>query len=228
MRAGEKESLLEMQKRSHKGLFITFEGIDGSGKTTQALLTYRYLLANGYRRVKLFREPGSTVTAERIRNILLDNRLSLSDVTELFLYEAARAEITARELRPALAQGQIALCDRFYDSTTAYQGYGRKLDIRMVRSLHRVAVADIVPDITLLFDIDLKTAYSRRGENPDRLESQSTAFFKRVRRGFLEIARRERKRVKVIDGAQSIEDVFNDVKKILIRKLRLHESRHAP
>lgn len=215
-----------MQKKTPKGLFITFEGIDGCGKTTQALLTYRHLLARGHQ-VKLFREPGSTAVAERIRQILLDGRLSMVDVTELFLYEAARAEITARELRPVLSKGHIVLCDRFYDSTTAYQGYGRKLDIRMVRSLHRVAVGDMVPDITFLFDIDLATAYSRRGESPDRLESQSKAFFKRVRNGFLTIARKERKRVKVIDGAQTVEDVFNDVKKILTRKLRLHESSRA-
>lgn len=213
-----------MKKEARKGLFVTFEGIDGSGKTTQALLTYRYLRAGGYRRVKLFREPGSTAVAERIREILLNSRLSMTDVTELLLYEAARAEITARELRPALSKGQIALCDRFYDSTTAYQGYGRKLDIRMVRALHKVAVGDIIPDITFLFDIDLRTSYSRRGENSDRLESQSKAFFNRVRRGFLEVARKDRKRIKVIDAAQPVEDVFNDVMKILARKLRAHES----
>ena len=226
MHAGKNESQAEMQKKTPKGLFITFEGIDGCGKTTQALLTYRHLLAGEYQ-VKLFREPGSTAVAERIRQILLDGKLSMVDVTELLLYEAARAEITARELRPVLSRGHIVLCDRFYDSTTAYQGYGRKLDIRMVRSLHRVAVGDMVPDITFLFDIDLATAYSRRGESPDRLESQSKAFFKRVRNGFLTIARKERKRVKVIDGAQTVEDVFNDVKKILTRKLKLYESSRA-
>ncbi len=215
-----------MQKKTRKGLFITFEGIDGCGKTTQAMLTYRYLVAKGYQ-VKMFREPGSTAVAERIREILLDRKLSMGDVTELLLYEAARAEITAKELKPVLARGHIALCDRFYDSTTAYQGYGRKLDIRMVRAVHRVAVVDVVPDITFLFDIDLKTAFARRGENPDRLESQSKAFFNRVRRGFLEIARKERKRVKVIDASRSVEDVFNEVKKILARKLRSYDSNRA-
>lgn len=215
-----------MQKKIRKSLFLTFEGVDGCGKTTQALLTYRYLLINGYQ-VKLFREPGSTAVAERIRGILLDRKLSMKDVTELLLYEAARAETTARELMPALSKGDIALCDRFYDSTTAYQGYGRKLDIKMVRSLHKVAVGDIIPDITFLLDVDLKTAFSRRGQNLDRLESESKAFFNRVRRGFLEIARKERKRVKIIDAAQSVEDVFNDVKKILARKLRFYEPNRA-
>ncbi|MEW5993882.1 MAG: dTMP kinase [Candidatus Zixiibacteriota bacterium] len=212
-----------MSKRRRKGLFITFEGIDGCGKTTQALMTYRYLLSAGYRRVKLFREPGSTAVAERIRSILLDRRLHMSDIGELLLYEAARAELVDRELRPALQQGHVVLCDRFYDSTTAYQGYGRKLDIRMVRALHKVAVADLVPDMTFLFDVDLKTACSRRGESADRLESQSQAFHRRVRSGFLEIARKERKRVKLIDGTQPIDNVFNDVKRTLLRKLKSYE-----
>ncbi len=210
-------------KKTQRSLFITFEGIDGSGKSTQALLTYRYLIAQGYAAVKLFREPGSTVVAEKIRKILLDKKLTMASLTELFLYEAARAEITAKELRPALAKGHIVLCDRFYDSTTAYQGYGRKLDIRTVRSLHKIAVGEVIPDITFLFDVDLKTAFSRLGENPDRLESQSQAFFKRVRKGFLEIARKERKRVKVIDGSQSVEAVFHDVQKILERRLKQYE-----
>jgi dTMP kinase len=215
-----------MRRKTRRGLFLTFEGIDGCGKTTQALLTYRYLLAKGYP-VKLFREPGSTPVAEKIREILLDKKLSMTDVTELLLYEAARAELTGRELAPALAKGQFVLCDRFYDSTTAYQGYGRKLDIRMVRSLHKVAVGEVVPDLTFLLDVDLKTAFSRCGENLDRLESQSKAFFNRVRRGFLEIARKERKRVKVIDARQPVEDVFRDIKKILTKKLTLYESSRA-
>lgn len=215
-----------MNRKRSEALFITFEGIDGCGKTTQALLTHRYLLARGYR-PRLLREPGSTAVAERIRRMLLDRRLAMANVTELLLYEAARAEIAARELRPLLARGGLVICDRFYDSTTAYQGYGRKLDVDMVRSLHRVAVGDIVPDLTFLFDIDLSTTFARRGANLDRLESQSQGFFKRVRLGFLEIARKERRRVKVIDAAQPVEGVFGDVKKILDRKLRTYERSRA-
>jgi dTMP kinase len=176
-------------KRKEKSLFITFEGIDGCGKSTQALLTYQFLTSLKYK-VKLLREPGSTAVAERIRDILLNKKLKMADVTEVLLYEAARAEITAREIAPALAKGTIVLCDRFYDSTTAYQGYGRKLDIRMVKGLHKVAVGSVVPDLTFLFDVDLKTAFSRRGNKPDRLESESRAFHNRVRLGFLEILMR--------------------------------------
>lgn len=205
-------------KQQEKSLFVTFEGIDGCGKSTQALLTYQYLLSLKYK-VKLLREPGSTAVAERIRDILLNKKLRMTDATEVLLYEAARAEITAREIAPALAKGTIVLCDRFYDSTTAYQGYGRKLDIRMVKGLHKVAVGDVVPDLTFLFDIDLKTAFSRRGNNPDRLESQSRAFHNRVRLGFLEIARKERRRIKVIDASRSIDEIFENVKKTLLKKL---------
>ncbi len=209
-------------KSRRRGMFITFEGIDGCGKSTQIDLVYKYLTGLGYRAITL-REPGSTPVAERIRDILLDRRAHITDITELLLYEAARAEITHKEIVPALESGTFVLCDRFYDSTTAYQGYGRKLDIAMVRRLHRVAAGRISPDLTLLFDVDLKTAMKRRGKKVDRLESQSRAFFERVRKGFLEIARKERKRVRVIDAAQAVEQVFEDVRKYLNRKLRQYE-----
>ncbi|HWR82202.1 MAG TPA: dTMP kinase [Candidatus Deferrimicrobium sp.] len=216
-----------MDRKTYPGLLITFEGVDGCGKTTQARLAHRYLLAGGHRRVQFLREPGSTAVAERIRAILLDGRLSINETTELLLYEAARAEVTARELRPALARGEIVLCDRFYDSTTAYQGFGRKLDIRTVRWLHKVAVGDLVPDLTIVLDVDIPTAITRRGDRPDRLESESIAFFQRVRSGFLHIARKERSRVKVIDATRSVDRVFEDVKKLLARKLKRYEQRRA-
>ncbi|UCE25708.1 MAG: dTMP kinase [Candidatus Zixiibacteriota bacterium] len=207
-----------MTAKKEKSLFVTFEGIDGCGKSTQALLTYQYLLSAKYK-VKLLREPGSTVVAERIRDILLNKKLKMSDATELLLYEAARAEITSREISPALANGTVVLCDRFYDSTTAYQGFGRRLDIRMVKGLHKVAVGNVTPDLTFVFDVDLKTAFARRGKVRDRLESQSRAFHNRVRLGFLEIARKERRRVKLIDATGPIDQVFGLVKKHLHKKL---------
>lgn len=211
-----------MTSSTRKGCFITFEGIDGCGKSTQAAAIYRLLSAEGYQ-VRLFREPGSTKIAERIRKILLDKKLTIPDMTELLMYEAARAELTVTEIAPLLAKGHIVLCDRFYDSTTAYQGYGRKLDIRMVRSLNRMTVGNTVPDLTLLFDVDLKTGMERRGDSADRLESQSKAFFGRVRKGFLEIARKERRRVKVIDAVRSIEEIFEDTTAIVKKKLKSHD-----
>ncbi|MEW5796914.1 MAG: dTMP kinase [Candidatus Zixiibacteriota bacterium] len=205
--------------RRERGLFVTFEGIDGCGKSTQLERTGHYLKVRGYDVVKL-REPGSTPVAESIRRILLDRNSSLSDTTELLLYEAARADITAREIIPHLEAGRIVLCDRFYDSTTAYQGYGRGLDLKMVRQLHRMAVGQCRPDLTLVFDISLKVAATRLGPKRDRLEAEPAAFHRRVRRGFLRIAESEPGRVKVVDGTPSVDTVFEEVKKHLDRKLR--------
>jgi dTMP kinase len=204
--------------KSSRGLFITFEGIDGCGKSTQLNLTARFLTSDGYDVLKL-REPGSTAVSERIRRILLDKRLDMSDTTELLLYEAARAELVVNEIEPALRKGAIVLCDRFYDSTTAYQGFGRGLDINMIKRLHRIAVGDVQPNMTLVFDIDLKTGLTRVSRKPDRLESQSKQFFSRVRKGFLEIARTEPRRVKVINARRSIEVIFDDVRKHVTRRL---------
>jgi dTMP kinase len=211
--------VMASSKKRRKGLFITFEGIDGCGKSTQLGRARRWLDSHGYNTTAV-REPGSTPVAERIRKILLDKKLAVFDITELLLYEAARSEITRLRIEPLLKYDHIVLCDRFYDSTTAYQGYGRKLDLAMVKRLHRIAVGDCIPDLTLVFDVDLKTSTSRLKGSPDRLESQSAAFFRRVRRGFLDIAEKEPRRVKVVDGTKTVEEVFEEVKTHLERKLR--------
>lgn len=208
------------KQKKQTGNLITFEGIDGCGKSVQARKTFNYL-KKLKKEVILLREPGSTTVAEKLRKILLDKKLDIPDLTELLLYEAARSELTALKIKPALADGTIVLCDRFYDSTTAYQGYGRKLDIKMVKALHRIATGNIVPNLTFVFDVDLKTAAKRRGKNPDRLESLSLAFHRRVRKGFQEIARTEKRRAKLIDSSQLPDAVFDEVKKILKRRLKL-------
>ena len=151
----------------------------------------------------------------------------MGDRTELLLYEAARAEICSKEIAPLLAKGEVVLCDRFYDSTTAYQGYGRKLDLSAVRSLHRVATGGLVPDLTFLCNIDLQTAFRRCPARLDRLESESKAFFNRVRKGFLEIARKERRRVKIVEASQPIDIVFEQIRKTLCRKLKIDDSRRS-
>jgi dTMP kinase len=209
-----------MAKKLTKGRFITFEGIDGCGKSTQLALAARFLKKQGIP-VTTLREPGSTAVSEKIRRILLDKRLHLEDITELLLYEAARSEIVAKEIRPQLKAGKIVLCDRFYDSTTAYQGYGRRLDLATVTGLHNVAVGSLMPDLTFVFDVPLKIAMVRRGKNPDRLESQSRAFFTRVRRGFQEIAAKEPKRVVLLDARPSPQVVFVDVREHLMHLLKL-------
>ena len=205
-------------KKQARGLLITYEGIDGCGKSTQLTLSQDYLISLGHKVVCL-REPGSTPVAEKIRLILLDKRSSISDTTELLLYQAARAEIVRHEIEPLLSSGHIVLCDRFYDSTTAYQGYGRGLDLRTIYQLHRVAVGECRPNLTLVFDVTLKVAATRIGRSRDRLESQPTAFHRRVRQGFLEIAARDPRRVKVIDGTRPVETVFEDVRLYLDRRV---------
>jgi len=203
----------------HKGLFVTFEGIDGCGKTTQLKLAEKYLKKNGYN-VTVLREPGSTPVSERIRKILLDKRLSINPISELNLYIAARAELVSDVIRPALKRGEIVLCDRFYDSTVAYQGYGRGISIIKIKQMNLLAVGDTNPHLTFLVDIDYKTSLLRRKNDADRLESESRAFFNRVRKGFLEIARKEKRRIRVVDGKQPINDIFEEVKRWLHRRLK--------
>lgn len=202
------------------GKLITFEGIDGCGKSTHLARAHTMLLDKGYP-VKVLRDPGSTEVGERIRAILLDRAANMSALTELLLYEAARADMTDKQIAPLLRKGHIILCDRFYDSTTAYQGYGRRLDVKTVKALNLTATGRIKPHLTLLFDVDIATATRRLGKDLDRLESEPKAFFRRVRAGFLEIARKERRRVKVIDATGPLEDVWNTVKDILTEKLDL-------
>ena len=205
---------------ARKGLFVTFEGIDGCGKTTQLGLSEKYLKKKGCR-VTVLREPGSTPVSEKIRKILLDKRLAINPISELNLYIAARAELVREIIRPALRRSEVVLCDRFYDSTVAYQGYGRGIDIRQIKRLNLLAVGDTRPDLTFLVDIDYKTSLLRRKKGEDRLESESRAFFNRVRKGFLEIARKEKRRIHVLDGRNSVEEIFEEVKRWLHRRLRV-------
>ncbi|MDX9859153.1 MAG: dTMP kinase [candidate division Zixibacteria bacterium] len=207
-----------MAPKRTRGRLITFEGIDGSGKSTQLTRSASHLKKRGFD-IAVLREPGSTKVSEKIRRILLDPTLEISDLTELLLYEAARAEIVDKQIRPLMERGTIVLCDRFYDSTTAYQGYGRKLDLDMVKRLHTVAVGSLHPDLTFVFDLPLTVALTRRGKNPDRLESQSLAFFRRVARGFREIARTEPQRVKLIDARGTVDHTFRSVVRVLDRLL---------
>jgi dTMP kinase len=203
-----------------KGYFITFEGIDGSGKTTQLKKTTEYLRGKSIVPL-ILREPGSTPLSERVRRILLNKKLEINAVSEFMLYVAARAELVKDILAPALAKGNIVLCDRFYDSTTAYQGYGRGIDVNLIKKVNELGSGTCPPDLTFLIDVDYKTSLSRRKKKRDRLESESKAFFNKVRNGFLQIALKEKVRVKVIDGNQPVAAVFEEVKYWLDRKLKI-------
>ena len=203
--------------KKSKGIFITFEGIDGCGKSTQAVRLYRYLKQAGYP-VLFLREPGGNAVSEKIRRLILDPRLTITPLAELFLYEAARAQVTTEVIAPALKKNQIVVCDRFFDSTTAYQGFGRGLDRRLISRLNNLAANNIAPDLTFVFDVDYQTSLKRRGKNPDRLEREKKAFFNRVRRGFKELA--SQRRVQLLDGRHSIEDLFGVVQKTVLALIK--------
>ena len=196
-------------------MFLTFEGVDCSGKTTQAALLVDALRARSGAVVHFIREPGGTAISERLREILLDrSNLELSELTELFLFSASRAQLVARFILPALARGEVVVCDRFYDSTTAYQGYGRGLDLDAVRRINAVAAAGTDPDLTVLVDIPVDEIEVRKrasGSLPDRMESAGRAFYERVRRGYLTIARDQPGRFAVFDGMRNVNDIALDI-----------------
>lgn len=185
-----------------RGLFITFEGIDGCGKTTHIRYLTETLENLGYS-VLCLREPGGTAIGERLRDLLLDKAQTRMEArTELLLFEAARAQIVSERIRPALAAGTLVICDRFADSTVAYQGYGRGLDLDVIRELNAFACAGLVPDLTLLLDLGdaaFQARIARRSDDEkDRLDLESRDFLERTRRGFLELWQNEPDRIKRI------------------------------
>lgn len=197
-----------------KGLFITFEGGDGCGKTTQIKLIDEYLRNKGYKTL-LTREPGSKGLGVKLREILLNYDGEVSPTCESFLFLADRAQHVDCIIKPALEEGTIVLCDRHTDSTVAYQGYGRGLDLEQIYKLNNIATSGLKPDLTVVLDVDVETSQSRVGKEKDRMESAGVEFFERVRKGFLEIAKQEPSRVKVIDSTQSIEDIHKQVVELI-------------
>ncbi len=205
-----------------RGRFITFEGIDGSGKTTQLRLLAEHLGASGIA-VTMAREPGGTPVGDAIRRILLESAtVHLEPVAEVLLYFASRAQNVRQVILPALEAGSVVLCDRYVDASTAYQGCGRGLGLEVVFDLERIACAGLKPDLTFVIDIDPRTSVARAlSRNRDatatgaldesRFERESLDFFARVRSGYLEIARREPERVVVIDGERTPEQVQADI-----------------
>jgi len=196
------------------GPFITFEGIEGSGKTTQQQRVAEYLRARG-RAVVVTKEPGGTPLADRIRAILLDSASVIDPIAEVFLFAASRRQHTTETIEPALARGEIVLCDRYADSTLAYQGFGRLIDLDRLRMLNDWATDSLVPHLTLLFDIPeevgLQRARSRNATAPQdegRFELEDLRFFRRVREGYLSMAVAEPRRFAVIDANAGVDEVF--------------------
>lgn len=201
-----------------KGSLITFEGVDFSGKTTQVQLLKERLKREGHQ-VVLVREPGGTKISEGIRRILLDRENErMEDFTELLLYVASRAQLTQEIIIPALREGKIVLCDRYADSSLAYQGYGRGLDLDLVKRLNHLATEGLTPHLTFVFDINIEEAEGRRlnrNRAGDRLEEAGRVFFNRVRFGYRKIGEEERSRVVVLDGSRGIEELQEEVWKWL-------------
>lgn len=193
-----------------RGLFITVEGVDGCGKTTQAARIAAALEAAGHDVLRL-REPGGVAISEQIRGILLDPAHGeMGDACELLLYEAARAQLVHEVIAPALAAGKTVVCDRFYDSTTAYQAYANGFDLESVKRANALAVGECRPDVTLVFDVDVDVAAARRHgrDAADRLELKGLEYQRRVARGFRAIAAEEPRRVRVVDASRGIDEVF--------------------
>lgn len=204
----------------NRGVLISFEGIDGVGKTTQLKKLTAYLQHAGYEVVTL-REPGGTIISEKIRELLLDARNEgMNSVAEALLYSAARAQLVQETLNPLLDKGTIILADRFIDSTIAYQGYGRGLDINALHGLNRLATGGLDPDLTILLDLEAHLAKERQaGGVPDRLEKEGLQFQQRVREGYLQLAQ-ECPRIIVINAAVELDAVSENITSAVVAYLK--------
>ena len=203
------------------GLFITFEGVEGCGKSTQARLLVEHFVNKG-ETVIFTREPGGTPTAEKIREILLDiSNQALYALPELLLYAASRAQHVQELILPNLQKGNIVICDRYADSTTAYQGAGRELPEEIVMQVIAIATEGLKPDITFIIDLDVETGLSRLKGTIDRIESETVEFHKRVREGYLNLAQKEPQRIVLINGKGSIKEIHQQILEYLSKWLEL-------
>ncbi len=202
-------------------MFISFEGIDKSGKSTQISLLVDWVKQKGYEVVQTS-EPGGTGLGEKIEKILLEpSTKEINGISELFLYLADRAEHVEKIIKPALEKGKIVISDRFADATIAYQGYGRRLDIPWVEELNKRATHGFLPDITFLLDISPDLAKKRSGsEEKDRIENEKISFHQKVRQGYLKLAKKHAGRIKVINGEGSVKEIQLRIRKILGKHLR--------
>ncbi len=210
-----------------KGRLISFEGIDFCGKSVQAELLYKKIEESFDIKdcsVCLFREPGGSIISELIREILLDRSLTMmNSYTELLLYSASRSQLIAEKIIPELNRGSIVICDRFFDSTVAYQGYGRSIELDKIKMANHIATHGVKPNITLIIDVEPQLAANRQqkaGLNRDRLENEKLSFHQKVRVGYLQLAVNEPDRVKIIDGNDKIEEISKKVWQLIESDLR--------
>lgn len=195
-------------------MFITFEGIDFCGKSTQIDLLENYLRDKNIE-VKVIREPGGTDISEKIRSILLDNKNSGMTVeTEFLLFSSSRAQLVREKIQPYLKNNIYVISDRFHDSSTAYQGYGREIPVEIIENINKLAIGDAIPDITFFIDIPVEIAearmFAKKSDQLDRMENSSKDFYNRVREGYHKIAQKE-KRFKIIDGTENVGEIHKSV-----------------
>lgn len=204
-------------------MFITLEGPEGSGKTSHIPYLVEYLREKGYT-VFPTREPGGTSISEQIRDILHDiKNVEMHPHTETLLYQAARAQIVEQVIKPRLADGEIVISDRYYDSTIAYQGYGHQQNLDEIRSLVKYATGGLTPDLTILLDLDIEVGLKRKTQNEvewNRMDSYTIEFYQRVRRGYLEMVKQEPKRWVVVNSGQKWDDVQAELKKVILARLK--------
>jgi dTMP kinase len=204
--------------RPHRGCFITLEGAEGSGKSSQGRRLVRWLRGRGCR-VSALRDPGSTALGQALRRVLLHSDRTLSPLLEALLFIGGRVALVEEKIRPALARGRVVVCDRFHDSTVAYQGFGGGLNWRWLDRSGRRAIAPLMPDLTILLDVPTPVGFRRLHRSRDRMERKARAFHTRVRSGFLRLARREPRRVVVIDAAASPRGVAQAIQAAVRRRL---------
>lgn len=203
-----------------RGYFITLEGTDGVGKTTQIGLLKDFLEDNGHT-VYVTREPGGTSISEKLREILLDKRNSeMTDTTEMMIYAASRAQLVAEKIVPALARGEVVICDRFVDSSVAYQGYGRALG-DVVSTVNRYATRGLEPDVTFFLDLDPEVGRARIGKDvQDRLEQEKREFFDKVYEGYLVLCRKYPERMIRIDASLSIDEMQKSIRNVILNRMK--------
>jgi dTMP kinase len=215
------QNKLENQKK-YPGTFITLEGPDGAGKTTQLRILSQELTNIGFDHI-ITRDPGGTASGKQIRRILLNTANPLSTMAELLLYQADRAQNVSEIIIPALEKGLLVFCDRYIDSTTAYQGYGRGLCLQTINQLNEISTDGLKPELTLLFDLESQAGLSRlHPGNYDRLESEALSFHKKVREGYLTLAKEEPDRFCLIDAGAPLTSVQGALRKIINERLRLN------
>ena len=206
--------------RLKRGLFITFEGIEGCGKSTQSKLLCDYLRRRGYG-CAYTREPGGTGLGEKIRETLLHSKnIQISALAEVFLFEAARAQIVREIISPALNKNKIVICDRFYDATTAYQGFAGGIPLDVIKLLNKAATGGLKPDLTILLDIDTQAGLKKaKKKGIDRMEAKAIAYHRKVRAGYSELARKEPQRIKIVKVEADLNKTQEKIRKIVLKTI---------